>query len=50
MDRRPHQGTDEGPDGHMGDRERPSTGNDEITGLSSTGGRWTEKLGKKATG
>ncbi|OMJ07889.1 hypothetical protein AYI69_g11276 [Smittium culicis] len=27
-----------------------STGDDEITGLSSTGGRWTEKMGKKATG
>ncbi|OMJ14438.1 hypothetical protein AYI70_g7867, partial [Smittium culicis] len=23
MDRRPHQGTDEGPDGHLGDRECP---------------------------
>ncbi|OMJ17929.1 hypothetical protein AYI70_g5657, partial [Smittium culicis] len=23
MDRRPHQGSDEGPDGHLGDRERP---------------------------
>ncbi|OMJ13618.1 RNA-directed DNA polymerase from mobile element jockey [Smittium culicis] len=27
-----------------------STGNDEITGLSSTGGLWAKKLGKKATG
>ncbi|OMJ15772.1 hypothetical protein AYI70_g7038 [Smittium culicis] len=47
MDRRPHQGTDEGPDGHLGDRECPSIGNDEITGLSSTGGQWTGKKGKK---
>ncbi|OMJ20434.1 hypothetical protein AYI70_g4135 [Smittium culicis] len=27
-----------------------STGNEEITGLSSTGGRWIRKSGKKATG
>ncbi|OMJ29131.1 RNA-directed DNA polymerase from mobile element jockey [Smittium culicis] len=27
-----------------------STGNDEITGLSSTGGRWTAKLRKKTSG
>ncbi|OMJ22205.1 hypothetical protein AYI69_g5470, partial [Smittium culicis] len=39
LDRQPHQGTDEGPNCHMGDRECPSTGNDEITGLSSTGGQ-----------
>ncbi|OMJ08619.1 hypothetical protein AYI70_g11424 [Smittium culicis] len=50
MDLRPHQGSDEGPDGHLGDRERPLTGNDEMTDLSSTGGRWTEKSAKKATG